>query len=501
MKTTRHKLLSKAVVSMGCAVSSTDVDPFADCTSDYPDLQPGTVYPNTEVEPFVAVNPVNRRNVIVAYQQDRWSIKGASRGNVTATSFDGGATWATVTQTKTSFCTGGTEANGGAMFRASDPWLSFAPDGTAYLISVGIPYFNESAIYVNRSTDGGLSWSDPTVLAFEAAAAFNDKPSITADPNDARFVYAVWTHDEIPNDNAPTIAEPKTVGGFRGPMWFSRSTDGGRSWEPAREIYDPGEGNEAFTEQIAVLPEGGAFHGELVAVFDLSYEYTNMAGLRGHHVAVIRSADHGLTWSSPTLISRLLASPVTDPLTGAAVRPGRFYPDLAVDRSTGVLDAVWHDSRFSGGMYDDIAMSTSKNGGLTWTPPVRVNQTPAGVVSGNRQAFTPVVEVASDGSVAVTYYDFRNNSADSDSTQPLETDRYLVRCGSPSSAAPDLCASGWVETRLTAQSFNLRVAPNAGGLFLGDFVGLAAAGTSFIAVFPQANTAADRATVYSVSVP
>jgi hypothetical protein len=39
------------------AVSSAIVDPFDRCTSDYPDLQPGTNYPNSEVEPFVAVNP------------------------------------------------------------------------------------------------------------------------------------------------------------------------------------------------------------------------------------------------------------------------------------------------------------------------------------------------------------------------------------------------------------------------------------------------------------
>lgn len=111
-------------------MSSATVDPFAACTSDFPALQPGTNYPNSEVEPFVAVNPANERNVLALWQQDRWSNAG-SRGIVTASSFDGGATWTMVPDTKTSFCTGGTGVNGGAMFRASDPWLSFSPDGTA----------------------------------------------------------------------------------------------------------------------------------------------------------------------------------------------------------------------------------------------------------------------------------------------------------------------------------------------------------------------------------
>jgi hypothetical protein len=49
--------------------------------------------------------------------------------------------------------------------------------------------------------------------------------------------------------------------------------------------------------------------------------------------------------------------------------------------------------------------------------------------------------------------------------------------------------------------FDLRTAPNASGLFLGDYVGLASAGTTFVSLFPQANGPADPATVYFTSVP
>jgi hypothetical protein len=486
-------------VSPPTAVSSATVDPFAGCTSDYPDLQPGTNYPNSEVEPSVVVNPANEQNIVAVWQQDRWSNAG-SRGNVTAASFDGGASWTTVTATKTSFCTGGMDVNGGAMFRASDPWLSFSRDGTAYLISVGIPYFNQSAIFVNRSADGGLTWSDPTLLTFEASNAFNDKPSVTADPNDARLVYAIWTRDELPNEHAAPPAEVHGAG-FRGPLWFARSTDGGASWEAARPIYDPGEENEAFAAQIVALPDTERFHGQLVDIFDLNYTHTNAAGLRGHHVALIRSGDNGLTWSTPTRIANALAVPVVDPLTAAPVRPGLFYPDTAVDPNSGALYAVWHDGRFSTGRYDDIALSMSTDGGSRWTAPVRVNQTPATAETANRQAFTPSVAVAADGSVGVGYYDFRHNGTDADPSQPLETDRFLSRCERPSASAPDLCTGGWTETRLTPRSFNLRVAPNARGLFLGDFVGLASTATSFVSLFPQANSPTDPATVYLTSVP
>jgi hypothetical protein len=481
------------------AVSSAAADPFARCRADFPELQPGTLYPNSEVEPFVATNPSNPRYIVAVWQQDRWSNAGG-RGNVTATSFDGGTSWRTVTDTKTSLCTGGTEANGGAMFRASDPWLAFGADGTAYLISVGIPYFDQSAIFVNESTDGGASWSDPTVLTSEASNAFNDKPSITADPNAPRFVYAVWTRYELPDEHAAPPAEMHGSG-FRGPIWFSRSTDGGRSWGAAHAIHDPGELNEAFAEQIVVLPDDARFHGELVALFDANYTQTKASGVRGHHVALIRSGDKGASWSDETRVARALAVPVVDPLTAAPVRPGRFYPDVALDHRTGALYAVWHDGRFSAGRYDDIALTMSTDGGSTWTAPVRVNQTPPTPDTGNRQAFTPSVEVAADGSVGVGYYDFRNNGRDADATRPLDTDRFLARCGRPSVSAAGLCDGDWVETRLTPKSFDLRMAPNANGLFLGDFVGLASAGTSFISIFPQSNSQADPATVYLASAP
>jgi len=481
------------------AVSSTTVDPFGACTADYPELQPGTYYPNSEVEPFLAVNPTNEQNIVGVWQQDRWS-NAESRGNVVATSFDGGATWTTVTSTKTSLCTGGTEANGGAMFRATNPWLTFGPDGTAYLISLGIPDFNQSVVYVNRSSDGGRTWSDAAPLQVEADNAKNDKPTITADPANAGNVYAVWTRNEFPQEQAAPLAEENTAAS-RGPAWFSRTTDGGRTWQAARQIYDPGAQNGTLGHQIAVLPNNDRFHGELVNVFDVSYGYTNTQGLRGVHVAAIRSRDKGATWSSSTRIAQALPAPILDPLTGTRVRTGAYIPNIAVDPRSGMLYAVWQDARFSSGQYNDIALSMSTDGGLRWTAPVRVNLTPAAAEPSRRHAFTPSVHVAADGTVGVGYYDLRYNDSDSDAGQPLETDRFLTRCAHPSASAPGLCASGWTEIRLTPASFNLRAAPNSVGLFLGGYQGLASAGSTFLSLFAQANNAEDPATVYFAAVP
>src|ERR671930_36051 len=94
--------------------------PFAGCTAD--SGQTGTNFANTEVEPWVDVNPTNPDNIVATWQQDRWS-DGGSRGLVAGVSKDGGQSWSEVVIPGISQCSGGT------LPRATVPWFSFATDG------------------------------------------------------------------------------------------------------------------------------------------------------------------------------------------------------------------------------------------------------------------------------------------------------------------------------------------------------------------------------------
>src|SRR4030095_14684358 len=94
----------------------------------------GTEYRNAEVEPYAAVNPVNAANIVAVWQQDRWST-GLSNGFVTATTLDGGATWSRATAPFTR-CGGGNAGNGGDYERATDPWVTFAPNGNAFQMAL-----------------------------------------------------------------------------------------------------------------------------------------------------------------------------------------------------------------------------------------------------------------------------------------------------------------------------------------------------------------------------
>ena len=423
-------------------VQASALSPFGTSCNGAP--QSGRLYPQAEVEPYVAVNPTNSLNVIGVWQQDRWS-NGGAQGLIAANSFDAGLSW-NRHPLPTSNCAGGTPANGGDYERASDPWISFSPTGIAYAISLS---FNDSdgtsAMLVTRSGDGGDTWSNPITLRSDGNQVLNDKESITADPTDANYVYAEW--DRINSK------------GY-GPAWFARTTDGGQSWGTAHIIYDPGQnataGNQTLGNIIVVLPNG--------TLLDLFDEIDYAGGQYTAAYKVIRSTDQGASWSTPIKVGDELAIGASDPQTGEAIRDGSGLADIAVGPG-GSIYVAWQDARFSNGQHDGIALSSSSDNGLTWTSPVEIN------ADHSVQAFTPSISVLNDGTLVVTYYDLRNDTPD------------------PGTLAADLWqitstdgGAHWQERHVSGP-FNLALAPNAEGLFLGDYQGLANDGTDSLPFF------------------
>jgi hypothetical protein len=485
----------------GTLVQVSGTSAFADCTADDVPGQTGTNFPDSEVEPWIDVNPTDADNLVGAFQQDRWS-NGGARGTVARFSNDGGATWAESVIPGVSVC------SGGVYQRSTDPWVSFSPDGVVHQLALSFndleaPFEEfdfDHALLASRSLDGGASWTTPVVVRRDTApTVFNDKQTITADPTDADLVYGIWDRLEFPPSERASIVASFRAAAFKGPAWFARSTNGGVSWEPAREIYDPGTIAQTIGNQIVVAPDG-----DLVNIFNLR-KITQGALPRGafDNVAIIRSEDKGVTWGpqkrgsgkvDPIVVDRLGTVFITDPDTGDDVRTGDIIPDIAVDPDSGNLYAVWQDARFSGGAFDSIAFSMSTDGGFTWSPTIKVNATPTGIPAGNQQAFTPSVHVSEDGTVGVTYYDFRNNTSD---PATLPTDYWIVHCHA-TCANP---ASWGNEARLTDAPFDMRKAPDAGGFFTGDYEGLTAVGDDFGAFFSATHGSDPSSVFYRTAGP
>ena len=405
-------------------------------------------------ETTVVANPVHPNNIVAAWIQGAQNI-------IAGVSLDGGQTWQRVPIPFT-LC------SRGPFLATTDPWLSFAPNGDLYAIAnVGNSQFLSTRdIAVSKSTDGGFHWSPATVVTGNIDLP-PDHPSISADPTDARFVYATWDG---------------TSSGHRGPGIFLRSSDGGQIWEAPRAVIQTSPQSFVQFSQVLVLP-----NGTLVDIFELEEQQPNKPPTL-NILQLLRSTDHGQNWSAP--INAVTMTPlslpngntlVVDPETGQVVQDPT-NPSFAVDRQNGSLYAVWEDGRFSNSQYNDIAFSMSADGGFTWSAPIRVNQTPLNIPPLDRQAFLPAIAVAGNGTIGVSYYDFRFN----DPNPGLPTDRWLVQCQPSSTTAASDTACWGNEVRLTNSSFNMEavfILPE--GFFVGDYLGLAGDRDAFVSVFSQ----------------
>ena len=516
--------------TLGPLVQVTGSDPFADCTKDNVHQQEtafgSILYPNTVIEPWVASDPTNPSRLLVGHHQDRWNDGGA-RGVIDALSNDGGATW---TNPIPAAPPGVTECTGGKYGRASDPWTAFANDGTALFESLVLdpakpqtPFGARNiAVLVSRSTDHGATWSAPvTLINTKTSHALNDKDSLTADPTLNGNVYAVWDQLSIfpkTDEAAALLAQGEgipiaralinsTVGGssvcapftkppckggapffkfhFTGPSLLSLSTDNGLSFAAPTAIFSPGTNAQTIDNLVQVTPNGNVydfFTGINVTPSGLSIEY-------------VFSSNKGKIWSTPVFVQDIDVVGVVTPDSGQPIRDASILYAVSANPVNGAIYLVWQDDRFTvttcttatGAIpIDGIAFIQSLDGGVTWSTPIMVNQTPVNTTNPCRQqAFVPAVVATGDGNaVVVTYYDFRN---DTDANGVEGTDYFAVICKTASDCSK---AGSWGdEQRLTTASFNILNAPIARGHFLGDYMGLAASGsTTVVPVFGVATT-------------
>ena len=305
-------------------------------------------------EPSIAVSPVDPLSMVVGWRQFD-SVGSNFRQGGWAWSADGGQSWT---------FPGVLEPG---VFR-SDPVLDVDSAGRFFYNSLKVDF----SMDFWRSIDGGVSWLSP-VPAFggDKNWAAIDRTGGVGEGN----VYGVWQRGI----------------GCCGPDIFTRSTDGGTSFaSPVDVDLDPSFG------VIAVGPDGEVYAtGVETAPFQ---DFDTFI--------VSRSDDARDPFAQPTFVGRrvdlggsmvLGASPIPDGLLGQAW--------VAVDRSQGpsrghvyLLGSV----NPPGSDPLDVKIARSVDGGLSWEPPVRVNQD-----AGTAWQWFGTLSVAPNGRLDVVWNDTR----------------------------------------------------------------------------------------------
>ena len=298
-------------------------------------------------EPYIAINPKNPNNRIAAWM-DR------TRNTVdTAYTTNGGRSWHRSIPMGLDNCTGNT---GQGWEGNADVWVSFAPNGIAYFTSIPwkhafVPPFTkwEEVGYIQRSTDGGATWSAP--VRWPNPWRADDKPMTVADNRQPGTVYIVDANED---EGTPIGERGRTE------LLFYRSRDGGRTFDIAhKELAGTLRVHEWFwNAQLAEL-----HNGTLVVTYAGPVIAGHSADLRSR-----TSTNQGATWSAPVVIRHNEATVAPNacgvPISGLLPFPSQAGQTAVVDGHI-LAVASWVNPSAQGGPAR-IVVSVSDNAGRSW---------------------------------------------------------------------------------------------------------------------------------------
>jgi BNR/Asp-box repeat len=353
--------------------------------------------------------------IVGVFQTGRFP-DGGSDNTGFATSTDGGTTWTH------GFMPGTTVyANPpGPYARLSDPSIAYDSKHAVWIAN-SLVVDTKNTDLVNRSIDGGLTWSNPVIISTPTGSSDYDKTWIACDnwKNSPNFGNCYAEVDDYPLGDI---------------VKMFTSTDGGATWKAATVATAHGLGGQPLAQP----------NGNVVVPF------WGDAG----DIESLLSKDGGKTFTGPTSVAQITDHGVpfvrTEPLPSAEIdKKGKVY-------------VVWQDCKFeSGCATNDIVMSTSKDG-TTWSKVVRI---PIDGVGSGVDHFIPGIGVdpstggKSGAHLALTYYYFP--------TEPCALDTCQLFAGFVSSTDS---GKTWTAPTQVLGALKLAWLPSAGGRFVGDYI-------------------------------
>jgi len=292
---------------------------------------------NGPCEPSIYINPTNTNNMVVGSIIDYAHY-----------SFDGGKTWKT-NSIKSKFgiwgdpCIVADTKGNFYYFHLSDP------EGTNW----GSKQFLDR-IVVQKSTDGGKSWSEGTSIGKHEYPKQQDKEWAIVNPfNDE--IYVTWT--EFDKYGSESLEHKSRI-------LFSKSKDGGVTWSKTSTLSEiegnAMDGNETVEGAVPAV----GINGEIYCAWSVN-----------HIIYFDRSLDGGKSWLKKDIIASDQPNGWKFKVPGISRTNGMPVTCVDISKSAykGTIYINFSDQR-NGSDDTDVFIVKSIDNGDTWSKPIRVNQ-------------------------------------------------------------------------------------------------------------------------------
>ena len=254
----------------------------------------------------------------------------------------------------------------------SDTLWNFSPHlvlDTFGNIYIGYPVQNQnnnnSDVYFTKSTDGGITFTTPIIVNDSSDVIYQAGGAIAVDSS-GQYVYVVW--------------EDRRNLSYYTDIYLARSTDGGTSFLPALRVNDDFDSTKQSDPVVACDNSG-----QNVDVAWQDFRDT----LYGANVYFARSTDYGQTFETNYCVN--------DTTTTGNSKQGN--PSIYYKNS--IIYLAWRDQR------DDYSVYSNKStdGGLSFGQDIRVPD------DSNASGQHPSITADDSGRIYVAWYDFRTFSS------------------------------------------------------------------------------------------